>query len=594
MKYFSSISIPIKFRMQLRALYTKGSQPISLLRIENLILEELAGFSSENRTSKVFQQKLILDLNKTLTQQSSYDKLKLLIRILRTRGQLRWMCFNFFSPVLNDAFEISRGKLLRRIILEWKKFSSEVLSQLYLTEGDTEQFGRISLDTFSNPNLRVELNRTVPYLLEGEYLATFTSSKYRTFLRKYLLGRIILWNPSFAITFIENSVRLLKSDDFNNFIQAVPHFKTQIESRTKIKFKLHPKSTYTLDQRADTPNSNWPDTVKNVEIWHQRFIIKDDEWLIIDSTTSPYINFVAGHWQFLNQIESWQDHIRLKKPRDSKSIHIEEAIYLVGRADENWYHLLLDTLPRYLNFESISHSVPVLIRSDLPTTSIEFLQRLIPRTFIFIEPSDRVFVESLHFFAGRSTTFDSEPATEEERVKFSPKVFAQTRNWILETLEESVELSFPLDFYINRDSKYRNVINAQSVVKEFRKHNYAILHPTKEFFSNQSQYFAHASHIVSPGGAALANMLFMKKGSQVTVIQSSRGSNLDLWKKFAESCGIDYSEVTGYPTYYGRKALAREHSDFYIPIWKVRKLLKSKISLSKQSIQNFLFQNGTS
>ena len=101
MKYFSSVGIRIKFRMQLRALNTKASQPISLIRLEDLILEELAGFSLESVSSKVFPQRLILDLSENLRQQSSCDKLKLFIRILRTRGRLRWICFNFFSQKFN-------------------------------------------------------------------------------------------------------------------------------------------------------------------------------------------------------------------------------------------------------------------------------------------------------------------------------------------------------------------------------------------------------------------------------------------------------------------------------------------------------------
>lgn len=577
MKYFSSIGIPLEFRRQLRTLNQKTSQTKSLINIENLILQELKGFSSENGSIKIYPQSLILDVNRMPGQQSSWDKLRLFARILNTRGQLRWICFKFFSPILDNAFEISRGKLLRRIILDWKRFSLEVLSRLYITDGDAQQFARLSLDIFSNPNLRVELNRMTPYLLEGEYLSTFVDWKYRAFLRKYMLGRIILWNPSFAIAFIENSARLLKSDDLINFINATPHFKTQIQSRVKIRLNFHPKCTFTFDQRAETSGLNYPDTVKNVEIWHQRFIVMGEELLIIDSTCSPYLNYVAGHWQFLEQIESWQDHVRLKQPGESRSIYIEEAIYLVGRADENWYHFLLDTLPRYLNFESITDDIPVLVRSDLPTTSIKFLQRLIPRTLILIEPNDRVYVSSLHFFAGRSTAFDSDPTTGEEHVKFSPKVLLQTRSWMLETLEENVSLIFPTDLYINRDAKYRNVINAQSLVREFRKHNYAILRTTKEFFSNQSHYFSHASRIVTPGGAVLANMLFMKPGSCIVVMRSSRGSDFDFWKKFAKACGVDYSEVTGFPTYHGRKSLARQHSDFYIPIWSVRKLLKSKI-----------------
>jgi hypothetical protein len=390
-----------------------------------------------------------------------------------------------------------------------------------------------------------------------------------------LIGRIILWNPSYAITFIENSDQLMNSEDFHKFLDAAQHFKQQITSRTKLKFEFHHNSAFTFDQRLDNPTLSLPDRVSNVEIWHQRFIIAGDRLLLTDVTCSPLLKFVAGHWQFLEQVNAEQDDVRLRTPTEFRQINLDEAIFLIGRADENWYHLLLDTLPRYLFFESINRDVPVLVRSDLPKTSIDLLRQLIPRTLIFLEPNDKVSVKLLHFYAGRSTVFDSKPINKEDQVRFSPKVLARTKSWFLGTLKEDPDLVYPTKFYIDRIAKYRNVINANGVISECRTNDYQIIECTNEFFLNQSHYFARADHIVSPGGAVLANIVFMKKGSKITLIRSWRDADLLLWKKLADSCGVDFTEAIGIPTYYGRKMLARQHSDFFLPMRAIRKLLKS-------------------
>jgi hypothetical protein len=396
---------------------------------------------------------------------------------------------------------------------------------------------------------------------------------YKAFLRKYTLGRIVLWRPDYAINLIEASDQLSKSQDIRDFVNACPHFKELIESRVKLKFKFHPNSGDGLDHRIDSQKSNWPDSVEKAEIWHQRFILSEGELLLIDSTCSPRLDFVAGHWQFLEQIELLGDHVRLKKPRGFKEVNLKEAIFLIGRVDENWYHLLLDTLPRYSSFKAVDRDVPVLVRSDLPSTSIDLLRQLITRTLIFINPNDKVSVGLLHFVAGRSSVFDSKPSKGEDRVHFSPKALTLTRKWILETVTQSPDLDFPKKFFISRKAKYRNLINSKRVMGMCRVRNYEVVDCTNQFFLNQSFYFANATHIVSPGGAVLANILFMQPGSEVTVIRSSRESDLRLWEKLAFACGIEFNEAVGIPTYYGRKSLARQHSNYFLPLSRIQKFL---------------------
>ena len=77
--------------------------------------------------------------------------------------------------------------------------------------------------------------------------------------------------------------------------------------------------------------------------------------------------------------------------------------------------------------------------------------------------------------------------------------------------------------------------------------------------------------IVSPGGAILANILFIPMDSKVIAVRSWRDSELKLWKKLAEACQVNYSEIVGIPTYYGFKPLARQHSNYYVPLERFKK-----------------------
>ena len=564
-------------KLRLKKLHRTSIFSQSLRGLETEILLEMTGFSNEAEIPKIHPFSLILGESKTNRKLDARTKKLLILSVIRTRGQLRWLCFWFFTPVSEKAYQVTRTKLFLKILFDFHKFSREVLSRLYLVETNTESLIKIPLWVYSNPNSGFSLKIGEKFLLESEYsLALRFWNRGTSQLREYKMGQIILYDSNCAISLIQKSNKLNKSIGLQKFIDSLPEFKQKLESRSKVTVTFHSSAGDTLDERLEKQKIVSSDAVMNAQIWHQRFILTDNSWLLIDETCSPQLDFVAGHWQFLEQAKSFSGEVLLEKPLGGNQINLEEALYLIGRADENWYHLLLDTLPRYLWFESLDRDIPVLVRSDLPKTSIDILSRLIPRRLIFVEPHDTVSVTLLHFVAGRSTVFDSKPVSAQERVNFSPKSLSKTRNWILENFHIRTEIEFPEKIFINRKAKYRNLINAKSVRGKLEAQGYETLECTEEFFMNQSEYFARANHIVAPGGAVLANILFMENGNTVTVIRSSRDSNLRLWEKLAQACGIEFNEVVGVPTYFGPKTLARQHSNYFLPIRKVKKLLSSQ------------------
>ena len=564
-------------KLRLKKLHRTSIFSQSLRGLETEILLEMKSFSNETEIPKIHPFSLILGESKTNRKLDARTKKLLILRVIRTRGQLRWLCFWFFTPVSEKAYQITRTKLFLKILFDFQKFSREVLSRLYLVETNTESLITIPLWVYSNPNSGFSLKIGEKFLLESEYsLALHFWNRGTSQLREYKMGQIILYDSNCAISLIQKSNELNKSIGLQRFIDSVPEFKQKLESRSKVIVTFHSSAGDTLDERLEKQKILSSDTVMNAQIWHQRFILTDNSWLLIDETCSPQLEFVAGHWQFLEQAKSFSGEVLLEKPSGGNQINLEEALYLIGRADENWYHLLLDTLPRYLWFESLDKNIPVLVRGDLPKTSMDILSRLISRPLIFVQPNDIVFVTRLHFVAGRSTVFDSKPLAGQERVKFSPKNLNKTKNWFLENSHASTEIEFPRKILIKRTAKYRNLINSKKVIRELEERGYDILECTEEFFLNQCKYFARADHVVAPGGAVLANMLFMEKGSTVTVIRSSRDSDLGLWQKLAQACGIEFTEVVGVPTYFGPRTLARQHSNYFLPPRKLKKIFDSQ------------------
>jgi hypothetical protein len=579
MKTTKSRRLNYSTKSKLSALHMTSEFSKSLESLEDKILSELNEFSLISQGRTIYPIKLVLLPSESKSEMNLHSKLNLLRKILATRGQLRWLCFCFFTPVAQSAYQLSRGKLLLRILASWRTFSEEVLSRLDLKDIGVEDLVRIPPDVFPNPNFSISLNLHESYILESEYNSKLNFSDINSaWLREYSFGKILLWDSRCAIALIKSSKKLQTSPSLREFIKVLPDFKLLIDSRPGIKLRIHSNAGSSLDQRLGQADIGTPDSIANVEIWHQRFLITEGSWLLIDETCSPYLDFVAGHWEFLEQKNFVSEEVEVEKPLSEQTLEIAEAIFLMGRADENWYHLLLDTLPRYLLLDSINPNIPVLVRADLPTTSIELLRRLIPRKLIFVEPHEKISVELLHFIAARSTVFDSKVENGKEQVLFSPKILAMLRDWILDNLTEDETMVFPSKIYLERRAKYRNLINQKRLTSKLAALDFEKIESTEDFFLNQAHYFARADHVIAPGGAVLANIVFMHKGSSVSVIRSWRDSDLQLWKKLAESCEIHFSEAIGIPTYYGRKALARQHSNYFVPARRVKKLLKFKIN----------------
>jgi hypothetical protein len=551
----------------------KGVNSLNYLTsLETKILTELSEFKLESIVVKQHCRMLILRPSNEHLQLSTFQRAKLTWRILQTRGQMRWLCNLLFSPVMGNAYQISRARLLTLIGQNWKKFSNEVLSCLMISNEEANHLERISLNQYMNPGTNTTLDFAQTYVLEGEYSRKLVYGRDKSF-RNLTLARIILWNSNCAITFIRQCAYLDKTVQFHKFLEVFPDFRDLLNSRVALEVVFHPQSNETFDRRLHDSVLGVQDKYTDVEIWHQRFIIKNNCWLLIDSTCSPELEFVAGHWQFLEQSKVEQSKVEMLKPKDANKVNVDEAIFLIGRVDENWYHLLLDTLPRYLLLKKIDPEVPVLVRSDLPQTSKTLIKRLIDREIIYIQPEDLVFIKTLYFVSARSTTFDSLPNKSQERVSYSPVMIQKQREWILDAFPLMKSQIFPSKVFLMRKAKYRNLLNIDAVSRFLSRSGFHIVDPDDSFYVNQARFFSEVNTVFSPGGAVLANIIFMQKGSKVVSIRSWRGTDVPLWKLLSNACEVNHSEVVGIPTYFGFKSLARQHSNFFVPLGCIKKSL---------------------
>lgn len=562
-------------KWRLRKLSNSEDTASEIKRIEDLIVSDL---EEVEEVEEVNSEKLFLGNKSIDFSRSKIDEISLLRRILGTRGRLRWLCFRFMNDIFYDAYEISRGRLLLRLLKNRNRFRESVLDKLCIFMVKPMGSQSISVYEYTHPDTGFITEKNHLYFLEDNLNASLIFEKKVSNLRRRfgrcLLESLISWDSSKVLLLMQLSPTFIKVPQIQSFLRRYPDLIAQYNSLERFPVVFHEYSARTLDDRKDPLNPG-PDILLNVSIWYQRFIIQDKKWIVPDITGSPYTKFVAGHWQFLEQSKNQGGDVFIKKPSSTAVTKLKVAIYLMGRADENWYHLLLDTLPRYLFLKHIDLKVPILVRSDLPKTSLQFLSKILDREVIFVKPDEVFSIDKLFLIASRSTVFDSKPPKNLEQVKFPKGIYQDLQSYIFGELPKKRLSEYPKRLYLPRKSKYRNLLNEVRLGNLASNLGFSVIDSNVDFYRHQYYFFNQAETILSPGGAVLANTIFMQPGSRVLLIRSWRDSDLLLWKKLAEVCDVDFNEAIGIPTYYGPNTLARQHSNFYLPFRRVRKLLKS-------------------
>jgi hypothetical protein len=535
-------------------------------------LENRENIDSESQKINYSKKLIYIPENSQTSVKSFVFFLKLLVVITRVRGLTRWLCERSFRMVDFDFYQISRLRLFCFLIANFVQFRAMIVQHLRYNYVSAADLILIPFSTFTHrdTNFKVVQNQTYQLQLDLK-----NKVKYRRLKNQPYLLQLMLWDSRITQDLLNEIPNVTQNKSYSRLIKSFPDFKMQLITRKRLNVDFHQHCDLTFDQRYENNDLRKPDFIENVKVLAQRFIIKDNRWIVIDVTCNPRQSFVAGQWQFLEKCRKDSFQVYLNTPDSRRRVVVmEKAIFLIGRADENWYHFLLDTLPRYLFLRKLDNTIPLLIRDDLPRTTLEFVAKITSHPIALINVKDSVEVGKLYFYASRSTTFDSKPTTMHKGTVFSPVIIAQLRKFILSKIHAPLQSNFPLKLYIPRTSKYRRALNNFEIFRFLKSRGYVKIITNNEFFARQFSFFENAKLIVSEGGAVCANMLFMRSTSSILVLRSWRNSRENLWKLLAEACQVNYHEVKSIPTYFGLRKLRRQHSDYFVLMFAFKKKVK--------------------
>jgi hypothetical protein len=510
---------------------------------------------------------------------------KILFIILKCRGLIRTLLLLFPLPnneATPELHLLKRMDVIRILFRQRAIFLNHIIARMKIDYPRPEDLLHFPV---VNEVMRFDLNYLESH--KGEKVIYFNLQNGKPSIfgcnnptkipkRELFFHKLMLWDSRGVANFL---LRAQMQDVSRAYLNLVyPQFRLGEDDFKSVPVRVIEGYDQILDFDSSASIQSRCQRLKTVQIWHQRFIISKDEFLIHDSTSHPEQEFVAGQWQFIKSFEKSQNMCLIKNVF-GETKYLESGIFLSGRCDENWFHFILDTVPRVLFVNDIPDDVPLLIRSDIPENSKAVLATISDRKIIEIETNEVLEVENLYVVPGRSSVFDSTPPKGTPIVEFSPQVLGMIRFLLLKAQDKldrdsRIELPFHT-IALSRYSSTRNLQNELTVNSVLEELGFTICELNLGFFKKQIKIFSHAKIIVAPGGAALANIIFMPVGSVVVVLRSRRNSDLNLWVKLANAMGVQCIEVTGIPTYFGPGKLRRMHSDFYISPRKLRKVLAS-------------------
>ena len=347
-------------------------------KIEDRFVKQIfSDFQSVRSTVFNVEYKFLV-FEKSKYNSGFFEITKILLQVLSVRALTRTLLFTTTAiPNSEEVYELTRFKLIftmlkhRRLIFR-HLFSH--LSYVYLNYEECSTIKTLGAIHVGYKNLAENFKTLDNFIIEKSFVGkNFMKFSTEDKQRMTTLDEFISWDSSIFLKFLKS--HKLEERASNYLSDNYPIFALEISKFRDIQYINHELSKDTLDDIYKKNGLDYHDIILDAEIWHQRFIYSNNMIVNIDATTYPTQKFIAGNWQFIRDSRASSSQFFLMRPSEI-TVDLKEAIFLLGRCDENWYHFLLDTAPRLLFLENIPANVPILIRSDLPSTTKEFLKKL--------------------------------------------------------------------------------------------------------------------------------------------------------------------------------------------------------------------------
>lgn len=314
--------------------------------------------------------------------------------------------------------------------------------------------------------------------------------------------------------------------------------------------------------------------IENASVYRGGTILQEGRLLENDPAQRAAIGLVAGRWDYVVGSSATLAHVALKLPI-SPTTFIPKAIHLASRADFNWFHWMIETMPRLGLVEKlVDPAVPVIISDRVLDAAVEALKIYTDREIIKIHSESLVEIGELVIPGPVIFHPDIAHPGWEYGCKLNFTEIDAVRDKLTRLIPV---LDTPKKVFWTRSGGARGLLNQKSVISVALKKGFTLIDPMNLTLTEQVNFFRNADHIATPGGAAMANFMFMQPGSRITSFASEYAYDFLMPSVIAGHYKLEYEVFRGRaigvnPT---DKPMDKLHRDYKIPIMKLRRNWKA-------------------
>lgn len=278
-------------------------------------------------------------------------------------------------------------------------------------------------------------------------------------------------------------------------------------------------------------------------VFYGDVLIAGNEMVSVDPAANPAFSFVAGHQDVVVGTPSVLGTAAVRMPQNHPRF-IPEGILLSSRADQNWFHWLIETLPKLVCLDAgVPSGVPIIISDHIPKSAKESITYLSKRRVVEIPPIEGTRVGKL--YVASPILFHPDPI----ELYLSPltnvvnmEVLAQVRSEFLSKVAQGgSRSSLSKSIYVGRTGGGRSLLNSRGVEVVLRELGFEVIQPEQMSVIEQVLAFNSAKRIMLVGGASMANLIFCNTGTEIWTMNSPLTENYMMPKILAS---LSFSTAT--------------------------------------------------
>lgn len=302
---------------------------------------------------------------------------------------------------------------------------------------------------------------------------------------------------------------------------------------------------------------------------------------LIHTSDGTILNDDGGHPKFGHIVSFVYDKTVLAQESgkvlidvsDFNTREIEVGIWLSGCASSHFGHWLPEFLPKLqlLQQHPSFASLPIIVDADMPQSHFDHLRRLANNPLVLLQANESLLCERL-LVAPSPAFFPTETFPNDIPVHEFPGLSPKALDFFRRV--EPYELNKPRHrriFLARKNMKWRRLLNEEEIAADLSELGFENIFIEEMTASEQIVLFQQAHWIVAPIGSALLNLVFADTSVKLLVLSQP---NLHNWGSFQGPM-----DALGYQSMCvcGDYAMAedRKHSDYHIPLHRIRDALSS-------------------